>query len=164
MKRLRRYILAREGQATTEMVILVPIFLIFAIAIVKIFVLSVFVQKMELACYYAGRRWMLESHKNAKYNQWDMSTLKNDLENMTAEFLGAGDPLKEQLIGFTRSDIRLEIKPTIIYAVMTLHIRTRGLIPFQPDSVKEWTIVKYVPTRDRPIGWAIPSVEIGGEQ
>lgn len=154
--------LNKKGQATTEMVLLVPLFLIVAIGIVKLFALAVMVQKMELACYYAGRRWMLESHKNAAYAGWDQNSLVKDIERFTAEYLGAGDETKEKLLGFTRGDISFKVQPTIIYGVLTLKVRTVGLIPFKPNFEKEWEIIKYVPTRDRPIQWNVPSVS-GGE-
>jgi len=146
------------GQATVELVLLVPLFLICAIGIIKIFALSVMVQKMELASYYAGRRWMLESHKNAAYASWDQRFLVRDIESKIAQFLGAGDPFKESLLGFKRQDIRFTVEPTIIYGVLTLNVHTKGLIPFRPELAKEWEIVKYVPTRDRPIRWNIPSL------
>lgn len=142
------------------MVLLVPLFLIFAIGITKIFALSVMIQKMELAMYYAGRRWMLESHKNAAFNQWDMTTLRKDIENYIAFYMGIGDEFKEKILGIRREDIRLNIEPTIIYAVLTLRVRAKGLIPFMPEKELEWEIIKYVPTRDRPIRWNIPSVAV----
>ncbi|MEK7288321.1 MAG: TadE family protein [Elusimicrobiota bacterium] len=158
---------AQSGQATTEMVLLVPLFLIFAIAIVKIFAIAVMVQKMELAMYYAGRRWMLESHKNYKYFvEWDQPVLAKDIEKNIKEYLGIGDEFREKLLGIRTQDIRLTIKPTIIYAILTLRVHARGQIPFRPDSEKDWEVIKYVPTRDRPIRWNIPSVQVdeeGGE-
>lgn len=152
--------IGKKGQATTEMVLLVPLFLIVAIGIVKLFALAVMVQKMELASYYAGRRWMLESHKNAAYAGWDQNTLSKDIERWVASFLGAGDETKEKLLGFARQDIRFRVEPTIIYSVLTLKVRTEGLIPFRPSLEKEWEIIKYVPTRDRPIHWNVPSINL----
>ena len=49
-----------QGQATTETVLLFPIFLFFLFAFAKIFALLVLVQKMEIASYYAARRWQLD--------------------------------------------------------------------------------------------------------
>lgn len=134
--------------------------MIFAIGIIKIFALSVMVQRMELAMYYAGRRWMLESHKNAAYASWDQNTLVKDINHYIMNFLGGEDEFKRQFLGFKPQDIKFKVEPTIIYGVLKLNVRTKGLIPFQPDLEKEWEVVKYVPTRDRPIRWNIPSVTV----
>ncbi|MBI4669227.1 MAG: four helix bundle protein [Elusimicrobia bacterium] len=160
----RPRVFSTKGQATTEMVLLVPLFLIVAIGIVKIFALSVMLQKMELAMYYAGRRWMLESHKNYTYHQsFDMPVLVPDIESKVAAYLGAGDEFKEKILGFKRQDIFFKVKPTIIYGVLNLKVRTKGLMPFQPESENEWEVIKYVATRDRPIKWNIPSVAVDGD-
>ena len=104
---------------------------------------------------------MLESHKNAAYAGWDQGSLVKDIERFTAEYLGAGDETKEKLLGFTREDITFKVEPTIIYGVLTLKVRTVGIIPFRPNFEKDWEIIKYVPTRDRPIQWNVPSVSGG---
>ena len=152
-----------RGQAMTEMVLLVPLFLIFAIGIIKIFALSIMVQKLELASYYAGRRWMLESHKNARWTPWDQNNLRKDIERWVADYLGAGDDFKEKLLGIRREDIHFKVNQTILYAVLTLKVKSRGLIPFRPEMEKEWEVIKYVPTRDRPIAWNIPSLADEGQ-
>lgn len=147
------------------MILLVPLFLIFAIGIVKIFAIAVMVQKMELAMYYAGRRWMLESHKNYQYfTSWDQPTLVKDIERKVEEYLGIGDPFKEKLLGIKPQDISFTSKPTILYAILTLRVRATGQTPFQPESEKQWEVIKYVPTRDRPIRWNIPSVQVDGDK
>jgi len=149
----------KKGQAMTEMVLLVPLFLIFALGIIKIFALSIMVQKLELASYYAGRRWMLESHKNATWTPWDQDTLRKDIEKWVADYLiGTGDDFKEKFLGVKREDIHFKVNQTILYAVLTLKVKSKGLIPFRPEMEKEWEVIKYVPTRDRPIKWNIPSL------
>src|SRR5271156_878348 len=56
-----------KGQATTEVVLLMPLFMFFLYAFAKIFAMLLLVQKLEIASYYAARRWQLESHRNATY-------------------------------------------------------------------------------------------------
>ena len=56
-----RFLRRRSGQATTEVVLLFPLFVIFAIFIIKIFGLLVLNQKMEIAAFYAARRFQLQS-------------------------------------------------------------------------------------------------------
>jgi len=47
---------ATRGQATTEVVLLLPLFMFFLFAFAKVFAMLVLVQKMEVASYYAARR------------------------------------------------------------------------------------------------------------
>src|SRR5208282_3387986 len=58
-----------RGQATTEVVLLLPLFMFFLYAFAKIFAMLLLVQKLEIASYYAARRWQLESHRNFTYAQ-----------------------------------------------------------------------------------------------
>ncbi len=51
----------------TEVLLLFPMFMVILFITVKIFALLVLIQKMEIASYYAARRWQLESHLNANY-------------------------------------------------------------------------------------------------
>ncbi|MFC1522094.1 hypothetical protein ACFL6Y_06770 [Elusimicrobiota bacterium] len=148
-----------KGQATTELVLLVPLFLIFAIAIIKIFLIAIMVQKMELSMYYAGRRWMLESHKNmffSKDKKHGDKMLIKKIKKKIQNDLGYNNPVLRKLMGLEKVDFK--VKRTIVYGVLKLKVRAKGILPFQPNKIKEWEIIKYVPTRDRPIGWAIPSV------
>jgi hypothetical protein len=49
----------RDGQATTEVVLLLPFFAFFAFAFVKLFALLILAQRIEIASFYAARRWQL---------------------------------------------------------------------------------------------------------
>ena len=48
---------SKKGQATTEVVLLFPLFVIFILFIIKIFGLLILSQKMEIAGFYAARRF-----------------------------------------------------------------------------------------------------------
>jgi len=73
--------LDRTGQATTEVVLLLPLFMFFLFAFSKIFAVLVLVQKMEIASYYAARRWQLESHRNVSFESFDDNSLCPDIES-----------------------------------------------------------------------------------
>ena len=50
-----------RGQATTEVVLLFPLFVIFILFIIKVTGLLVLNQKMQIAGTYAARRFQLQS-------------------------------------------------------------------------------------------------------
>ena len=84
--------LGRRGQATTEVVLLFPIFMFFLFAFAKIFALLILMQKLEIASFYAARRWQLESHRNAAHEAWDEGTLRMNIETRVLAYLGYGGP------------------------------------------------------------------------
>jgi Flp pilus assembly protein TadG len=59
MNKISRHLFNRKGQATTEVVLLFPIFFILALFVIKIYGLLVVVQKTEIASFYAAKRWQL---------------------------------------------------------------------------------------------------------
>ena len=61
----------RKGQATTEVVLLFPLFVIFAVFIIKIFGLLVLNQKMEIAAFYAARRYQLQGGVPDSMQNWN---------------------------------------------------------------------------------------------
>lgn len=77
------------GQAMTEVVLLFPIFMVILFVMAKIFALLVLVQKMEIASFYAARRWQLESHLNAAPDLMsnDQLILK-DIEEKVKDYIG----------------------------------------------------------------------------
>ena len=87
---MRQYLFSRRGQATTETVLLFPIIIIFMIFIIKIFGLLILNQKMEIAAFYAARRYQLQSHVTAYYQRWDRRHLQKDIEDKVKEYLGFG--------------------------------------------------------------------------
>src|SRR4029077_16266121 len=79
---------ATRGQATTEVVLLMPLFMFFLFAFAKIFAMLLLVQKLEIASYYAARRWQLESHRNVAYEGFDANALCSDIERQVACYIG----------------------------------------------------------------------------
>jgi hypothetical protein len=164
----------RKGQAMTEVVLLFPIFMIIAFLTIKIFQLLVLVQKMEIASYYAGRRWQLESHINAGYAPDDQS-LKQDIEKVVQGYIGSGTDARR---------VTLNIERTQVWNVVTISVETRppGLrlfckypkqtvcaYPYGNACIngydyicgggKKLEVVKYVPNRDRPIQFVLPGLQ-----
>ncbi|HOW89392.1 MAG TPA: pilus assembly protein, partial [Elusimicrobiales bacterium] len=85
----RRGAQRRSGQAMTEVVLLFPIFMLIVFMTAKMFALLVLVQKMEVASYYAARRWQLESHTIAEFaGGYDNNFLKRDIEEKVKGYLG----------------------------------------------------------------------------
>jgi hypothetical protein len=77
-----------RGQATTEVVLLFPVFLMFLLIFAKLFALLILVQKIEIASFYAARRWQLESHRNASFESFDSGPLQIDIADKTCSYLG----------------------------------------------------------------------------
>jgi len=172
---------SRKGQATTEVVLLFPIFMLIVFITAKIFALLVLVQKMEIASYYAARRWQLESHLNVNYVPYDDSTLKNDIEDKVKNYLGFNTP---SIAGFLNlRSLELDIIRTQVWNVVTLRVETNPagiklLCKYSKQAVctfpygqacmngydyicaggKSLEVIKYVPNRDRPIQFVLPGL------
>ena len=83
------FLSTQSGQATTEMVLLFPVLIVFVLFIIKIFGLLVLNQKMQIAGTYAARRYQLQSHVTDFYEQgWDRRFLKKDIQRKVEDFLG----------------------------------------------------------------------------
>ena len=121
---------ASRGQATTEVVLLVPLFMLFLFLFAKIFSLLVLVQKMEIASYYAARRWQLESHRNVAYEADDgdkgCSALCYDIKSKVNHYLGYGTRNAEYL-GLAGPSADLTITRTQVWNIVTLTVQTRPL-------------------------------------
>jgi Flp pilus assembly protein TadG len=78
----------RKGQAMTEMLLLLPLFMFIVFFTAKIFALLVLVQKLEIASFYAARRWQLESHLSVDYAGSDQGNLKSDIKDKVEEYIG----------------------------------------------------------------------------
>ena len=149
-----------SGQATTELVLLFPLFMLFLFGFVKVFSLLVLVQKMEIASFYAGRRWNLESHRNVQYEGAD-GVLLRDIESKVEDYLGMNSPAIRTFLDL--QEVRLRVQRTQVWSVVTLEVETR------PWSLPDWTgiqfkgfhweVVKYVPQRDRPIPFVLPGIQ-----
>ena len=148
------------GQATTELVLLFPLFMLFLFAFVKIFTLLVLVQKMEIASYYAGRRWNLESHRNVKYEGND-GALMVDIQKKTEDYLGMNTDSIRKFLDL--QDVKLNIQRTQVWSVVTLEVDTRPWSMPAWTGLKfrgfQWEVVKYVPQRDRPIPFRLPGIQ-----
>lgn len=154
--------LGRRGQATTEVVLLFPIFMFFMFAFAKLFAMMILVQKMEIAAFYAARRWQLESHRNVEYNDFDNGSLRLDIWDKAAKYIGYGTPI-EGFLDLSYScrngkQIGLEIERTQVWNVVTMRVCTKPLDIAWMYTSPGWTfeVTKYVPNRDRPIKFVLP--------
>ncbi len=150
---------ARSGQATTEVVLLIPLFIFFMFAFVKIFGLLILIQRMEIASYYAARRWQLESHRNVAIQQsFDMPTLLPDIQSKVQNYLGWGNPEFQNLFALADPGPMVSVQPTEVWNVVTLTVpisETLLFFKFKPLNTT-MTVTKYVPNRDRPILFKLP--------
>ncbi len=159
---LRAAVSKNRGQATTEMVLLFPLFMLFCFGIVKVFALLVLVQKVEIASFYAARRWQLESHRNIRYAGYDDNTLRPHIEARVKEYLGfyqvgRGFSMRQFL---NLTDCNVNIQRTQVWNVVTLTVRMQPwVIPMMKNKGMVYTlqVVKYVPNRDRPIQYQLPT-------
>ena len=166
----------------TEVVLLFPIFLIIVFITAKIFALLVLVQKLEIASYYAARRWQLESHLSADWANWDETTLKKDIEKNVRGYLGFETPAVSKFLNL--KDMKIEVVRTQVWNVSTLTFPTNPagvkiLCKYPKQAVctypygaacmnghdylcqggKQLEVIKYVPNRDRPIQFVLPGLK-----
>jgi len=175
----------RPGQAMTEVVLLFPLFLVIVFITAKIFALLVLVQKMEIASYYAARRWQLESHLNSDQAAWDENTLKKDITEKVRGYLGFEATGKNQAKAFLNlKDFKIDVIRTQVWNVITLTVTTnpagvKMLCKYPKQAVcaapygaacnnghdylcqggKQLEVIKYVPNRDRPIQFVLPGLK-----
>ncbi|MGB2579799.1 hypothetical protein AAIR98_001718 [Elusimicrobium simillimum] len=122
---IRKYfVVNRRGQATTEVVLLLPLFLIFILFMSKIFALLVLVQKMEIAATYAARRWQLEAHPDEYYaSGWDKNFLLKDIEKSVSEYIGFNNMATRNFLSL--STMKLDVKRTQVWNEIILTVHTR---------------------------------------
>mgnify|MGYP003394083828 CR=1 FL=1 len=164
--------LGRRGQATTEVVLLFPLFMFFLFAFAKVFALLILVQKIEIASFYAARRWQLESHRNASLEGWDNNTLRGHIESRVRGYLGYGGSSEGFLDLTERCLISKEcsagypgvtVQRTQVWNVVTVTACTKPLdMPFYQTKGFVFCSTKYVPNRDRPIQFVLPGLNPGG--
>jgi len=172
----------RPGQAMTEVVLLFPLFLLIVFITAKIFALLVLVQKLEIASYYAARRWQLESHLNADHVGWDDGTLKKDIEKNVRGYIGFDTPSVSKFLNL--KDLKIDVTRTQVWNVVTLTVVTtpagiKLLCKYPKQAVctypygaaclnghdylcaggKQLEVIKYVPNRDRPIQFVLPGLK-----
>jgi len=178
----------RPAQAMTEVVLLFPVFMVILFITAKIFALLILVQKMEIASFYAARRWQLESHLNASFAGND-DQIQADIEEKVREYLGFYNPAIKKFLNL--STAKIDIQRTQVWNVVTLKVSTRPtnikLLCRYPKEVvcnsygqdckngydfmcvepgnhqnaagKTLEVTKYVPSRDRPIKFTLPGTE-----
>lgn len=147
-----------KGQATTEVVLLLPLFMFFLFAFSKVFALLILVQKMEIASYYAARRWQLESHRNVNFEGFDDGALKFHIEQRVREYLGFSDARTRGFLGLQSAG--LNVTRTQVWNVVTLTVRTNPAnVPLWKNQGFKFEVVKYVPNRDRPIAFVLPGLQ-----
>ncbi|MBI5623134.1 MAG: pilus assembly protein [Elusimicrobia bacterium] len=151
---------SRRGQATTETVLLLPMFVFFLYAFAKIFAALVLIQKMEIASYYAARRWQLESHRNFSYVGHDEGVLALDIKRRVADYLGYGTRIG-QFLDLDGGAPVLTIERTQVWQVVYLKVKTKPVVVSWMYRSKgyEFEITKYVPNRDRPIAFELPGMK-----
>ncbi|MFH1723843.1 MAG: hypothetical protein ABII00_04380 [Elusimicrobiota bacterium] len=130
----------------------------FLFAFAKMFATLVLIQKMEVASYYAARRWQLESHRNVQYESFDNDVLCKDIEEKVRDYLGFN-------VGTTRSFLGLDdarvcpVTRTQVWNVVTLTVWTQPIkLPLMQTEGYKFEVVKYVPNRDRPIAFVLPGL------
>lgn len=171
-----------RGQATTEVVLLFPVFLIILVMLTKAFALLVLIQKMEIASYYAARRWQLESHRNVKYISWDVETLRPDIEKIVRRYLGFGTPTENFLnLDSSGTSPLIAVSRTQVWNIVALTVKTKpsGWLfckvskqdvcqaygwscekgyEYLCEKGGKFEVIKYVPNRDRPIQYELPGL------
>ncbi|MBI4425494.1 MAG: hypothetical protein HY554_17315 [Elusimicrobia bacterium] len=165
MRALRRRLGRSRAQATTEVVLLVPLFMLFLFLFAKIFALLVLVQKMEIASYYAARRWQLESHRNVKYEGDDSGFLLANIRENVNKYLGYTDLRTRSYLNLSGETARLTVQRTQVWNIVVLEVNTNALSSpiFKYFSAKNrgaltFSVTKYVPNRDRPIAFVLPGI------
>lgn len=159
-----RLLRRRRGQATTEVVLLFPLFMFFLFAFAKVFALLILVQKLEIASFYAARRWQLESHRNAQFEGFDDSALRTDIEQRVMSYLGYGTS-SAQFLDLTAQcrDAKvpgIKVQRTQVWNIVTVTACTRPLsMAFYKTTGFVFESTKYVPNRDRPIAFVLPGLQ-----
>lgn len=172
------YLRSRKGQATTEVVLLFPFFVIFIVFIIKIFGLLVLTQKMEIAGYYAGRRYQLQSHTTDSFaNSWDRRYLKKDIQTKVENYLGFNNPGMRKFLSL--QDLKMTVDTSSTYIKIKLTARTKPfnikfLCNYNKDHVcenksnclrgyaflcekgGEISVIKYVGFNERPLPYLRP--------
>ena len=174
------------AQAMTEVVLLFPIFMIIMFFIAKIFSILVLVQKLEIASYYAARKWQLESHLHLQYAQsWDETNLKTTIKENVAEYIGFNNAAMRRFLNLKPNGLELEIERTQVWNIVTITVNTNPagiklLCKYPKQAIcvrpaygincdlgydylcsggKKLQVIKYVPNRDRPIAFILPGLQ-----
>ena len=120
---MRKFFISRKGQATTETVLLFPVLVIFILFIIKIFGLLVLSQKMEIAGFYAARRYQLQSHTTDYLQRWDRRFLAKDIQKKVEEYLGFNNAGMRRFLSLR--NVKLDINTSGTWTRVTLTVNTR---------------------------------------
>ena len=120
---MRRIFNSRTGQATTETVLLFPVLMIFVLFIIKIFGILVLTQKMEIAGFYAARRYQLQSHTTSYLQRWDRRFLMKDIQKKVEEYLGLNNAGMRRFLSLR--SMKLDIDPSGTWTRVVLTVNTR---------------------------------------
>jgi hypothetical protein len=151
----------RRGQAMTEVVLLFPVFMFFLFAFAKVFAMLILVQKIEIASYYAARRWQLESHRNVDFEGDDTGALTTDITQKVSSYIGYDNPNIKGFLGLDGPGALFACNRTQVWNVCTLTVRTKPVEVGWMWKSKGFTfeVTKYVPNRDRPIAFVLPGLQ-----
>ncbi len=169
---------SRRGQATTEMVLLFPVLVVFVLFIIKIFGLLVLNQKMQMAGMYAARRYQLQSHVTDYYEQgWDRRYLKKDVQRKVEEIIGLNNPGTRQFLSLNSFKMDIDTRDNwtkITLVANTKAPRIRFLCNYDKDKVcdrdryclrgysflcedgAKIEVIKYAGKNERPAPYARP--------
>ncbi len=169
--------LGKRGQATTETVLLFPVLVIFILFIIKIFGLLVLTQKMEIAGFYAARRYQLQSHVTDYLTRWDRRFLQKDIEKKVRDYLGFNNAGMKRLLSLR--DLKLKINTSGTWTQVTMTVQTapprinflckyeklqlcQGDLSclkgyeFLCETGGQIQVIKYVGPNERPLPWVRP--------
>lgn len=118
-----RFLRRRSGQATTEVVLLFPLFVIFAIFIIKIFGLLVLNQKMEIAAFYAARRFQLQSGEADAMQTWNKRFLEKDIKKKVEDHLGFNNAGMRTFLSLNRFNLEIITSGTWTKVVLTAYTK-----------------------------------------
>ncbi len=113
----------RSGQATTEVVLLFPLFVIFTLFIIKIFGLLVLNQKMEIAAFYAARRYQLQGSVPDSVQTWNKRYLEQDIKKRVEEYLGFNNTGMRTFLSLNR--FKLDVETSGTWTLVTLTAYTK---------------------------------------
>lgn len=177
-----------KGQAMTELILLVPMFMVFLVAFAKIFAMLILVQKLEIASYYAARRWQLQSHRNVAYTgagNYDGDAgdtpcgygLCGSILEKVSDYLGYNSPGVRDFLGLDGNRAELKVVRTQVWNIVTLTVKVKPILGFtlrssdNPNGLAQgafgapfqrsattFSVTKYVPNRDRPIAFVLPGL------
>jgi hypothetical protein len=177
LKGLRRIFRNKHGQATTEVTLMFPIFMIIFFITAKFFALLVIVQKLEIGSVYAARRWQLESHKRPQYQNFDYGALKGNIQAKVSDYIGMNNPVVKNFLGL--QSVQVDVTRTAVFNIVTLRVTASASAGrlLCSGSCENWgraceigfdylcgggdvlEVVKYVPSRDRPIQYNLPGLQ-----